>query len=100
MKAMITADGLVGTVVWQEACYLRRKQQPNEWLYVAYVPDRSCDATLTESDLVATGNLDSDSNFPGHRFEISYDLLMDDDMIFVEGTFGVPGKSWQVIGFH
>lgn len=29
--------------------------------------------------------------------EISYDLVMDDDMGFVEGTFRLPGESWQVI---
>lgn len=29
--------------------------------------------------------------------EISYDLVMDDDMSFVEGTFRSPGGPWQVI---
>jgi len=29
--------------------------------------------------------------------EISYDLVMDDDMGFVEGTFRLPGGPWQVI---
>ncbi len=31
------------------------------------------------------------------RAEISYDLVMDDDMSFVEGTFRLPGGDWQVV---
>jgi hypothetical protein len=29
--------------------------------------------------------------------EISYDLVMDDDMAFVEGTYRLPGGDWQVV---
>lgn len=28
---------------------------------------------------------------------ISYDLVMDDEMEFIEGTFRLPGAGWQVI---
>jgi hypothetical protein len=31
------------------------------------------------------------------RAEISYDLVMDDDMEFVEGTYRLPGYDWQVL---
>lgn len=34
------------------------------------------------------------------RAEISYDLVMDDDMSFVEGTFRLPGGEWQVFIFR
>ena len=30
------------------------------------------------------------------RAEISYDLVMDDDMSFVEGTYRLPDGEWQV----
>jgi hypothetical protein len=33
------------------------------------------------------------------RREISYDLVMDDDMPFVEGTYRLPGGAWQVVIF-
>ncbi len=33
------------------------------------------------------------------RAEISYDLVMDDDMQFAEGTYRVPGADWQVFIF-
>ena len=33
------------------------------------------------------------------RAEISYDLVMDDDMEFVEGTYRLPGGDWQVVIF-
>lgn len=29
--------------------------------------------------------------------EISYDLVMDEDMGFVEGTFRLPGGEWRVV---
>jgi hypothetical protein len=31
------------------------------------------------------------------RGEISYDLIMDDDMDFVEGTYRLTGGDWQVV---
>jgi hypothetical protein len=31
------------------------------------------------------------------RAEISYDLVMNDDMSFVEGTYRLPGGEWQVV---
>jgi hypothetical protein len=31
--------------------------------------------------------------------EISYDLVMDDEMPFVEGTYRLPGYEWQVVIF-
>ena len=34
---------------------------------------------------------------PGMRAEISYDLVMGDDMAFVEGTYRLPGGDWQVV---
>jgi hypothetical protein len=30
------------------------------------------------------------------RAEISYNLVMDDDMAFVEGAYRLPGGDWQV----
>lgn len=29
--------------------------------------------------------------------EISYDLVMNDEMSFVEGTYRLPGRDWQVV---
>jgi hypothetical protein len=29
--------------------------------------------------------------------EISYDLVMDDDMAFVEGSYRLPGEDWRVV---
>src|SRR5262249_47142452 len=34
---------------------------------------------------------------PEMRAEISYDLVMDDDMAFVEGTYRLAGGAWQVV---
>lgn len=31
------------------------------------------------------------------RAEISYDLVMEGEMDFVEGTFRLPGQDWQVL---
>ena len=34
-----------------------------------------------------------------NKAEISYDLIMEDDMSFVEGTYRLPGQDWQVFIF-
>lgn len=31
------------------------------------------------------------------RAEISYDIVMDNDMEWVEGTFRLPGGEWQIV---
>jgi hypothetical protein len=31
---------------------------------------------------------------------ISFDLIMDDDMFFIEGTYQLPGYPWQVFIIH
>jgi hypothetical protein len=33
------------------------------------------------------------------KAEISFDLIMEDDMSFVEGTYRLPGGEWQVFIF-
>ena len=33
------------------------------------------------------------------KAEISYDLVMEDEMSFVEGTYRLPGGEWQVFIF-
>ena len=33
------------------------------------------------------------------KAEISFDLIMDDDMDFVEGTYRLPGQDWEVFIF-
>ena len=33
------------------------------------------------------------------RAQISFDLVMEDSMSFVEGTYRLPGRDWQVFIF-
>lgn len=33
------------------------------------------------------------------RVEISFDLVMEEEMAFVEGTYRLPGEDWQVFIF-
>ncbi len=39
------------------------------------------------------------SNFLNTPTEVSFDLIMEDDMDFVEGCYRLPGKNWQVFVF-
>ena len=32
--------------------------------------------------------------------QLSYDLVMEDDMSFVEGTYRLPGRDWEVFIFR
>lgn len=51
--------------------------------------------SFSSTDLEPTGETDLEALLGTHD-EISYDLVMDDDMAFVEGTFRLRGCQWQV----
>ncbi len=37
------------------------------------------------------------TDVPLQRPQVSYDLIMEEDMAFVEGCFRLPGGEWQVV---
>jgi hypothetical protein len=87
-----------GTVVWCDPYWLSVKDaRRREWMYVVHLENLSKYVTFSESDLASTGAFEPESAFLGKQPEISFDVIMNDDMPFVEGTYRLPGRFWQVL---
>jgi hypothetical protein len=88
-----------GTVIWVDrpATYSGHVH----WTYCVYHRTLDRHLSVLESELRSTDDFDSEDAFLGTRFEISHDLVPDDDgtFAFVEGTYRLPGKFWEVMIF-
>jgi hypothetical protein len=93
-------SGQRGTVIWcDRPWFSRRAGAWAEWGYCVSFPSLECCRSFLESDLIPTGEFDTEQSQLGTRYEISYDTVMGDDMGFVEGSYRLPGCLWQVFLF-
>lgn len=89
-----------GTVVWLESTGVRRQPaSPDQWLYVVHVPSRSSWNAFFQYDLESEGGMDAESAHVGRRAEISFDTILEDDNVWVEGSYRLPGEFWKVVIF-
>src|SRR3954471_14968703 len=89
-----------GTVIWCDRPWFdRRAGAWREWIYSVSLADLGCYRSFLESDLEPTGEFDTEQSPLGSRYEISYDIVMSDDMGFVDGCYRLPGHLWQVLLF-
>lgn len=95
-SAILSPDR-TGTVVWCDP----PQKATGSWLYCVFIHASSQYLTVLECDLTSTGQFDSAQAYLGVRFEISHDLLPNDEgtFEFVEGTYRLPGKFWEVMVF-
>ncbi len=92
--------GETGVVLWQTFSYFGKPSSiQSNWRYSVYFPGRRACYTVLESMLEVTGGFDALENHLGSGFEISYDVVMEPDMTFVEGCYRLPGMFWQVFCF-
>ena len=90
-----------GTVVWLDSFYVRRHPtQPERWLYVVHLPTHAVWRTFFQSDLESEGGSDPEPAHLGKRPEISFDLVLEDDNDFMEGSYRLPGEFWKVVIFR
>ncbi len=82
--------GTSGTTLWCDA--------PNTLCLVYFVAEDAY-RTLPEEYLQSEGAFDPESAHLGMRPEFSFDVIVDDDMNWVEGTYRLPGKFWEVMLF-
>src|SRR5262245_58202019 len=91
--------GRSGTVLWRDAIQSRLLDRPHlrgsRWMYLVHFVADDAYRTLLEVDLQSEGTFDSESAHLGARSELSFDLVMDEDMSFVEGTYRLPGQFWE-----
>jgi hypothetical protein len=82
-------SGRWGTILWCDAF--------NE-MYLVYFPKNTY-RTLMDGHFQSEGAFDPESAHLGTRLEFSFDIDMSDDMNWVEGTYRLPGKFWEVMIF-
>ncbi len=87
-----------GTVIWCDApCFDRRTGRWSEWIYSVSLPDLGCCQAFLESDLQPTGGFETEQSLLASRYEISFDTVLEgDEHEVAEGSYRLPGRSWQV----
>jgi len=92
--------GIKGTVIWRDRPdFNRRTGVWREWAYSIYFPKYDSYCSFLESDLKPTGNVEAAEIHLGRRFEISYDIVMAEEMDAVEGCYRLPAQFWQGFAF-
>src|SRR5438874_133052 len=93
--------GQRGTVIWCDLPWFDgRTERWAEWGYAVSFPDLKSYSSFLESDLLPTGEFDSEESHLGIGYEISYDTVVSDDMGNLEGCYRIPGRLWQVFFFQ
>lgn len=87
-----------GTVIWRDFVTVRRfSGNESRWIYVVeFDVSKQC-MTCRESELVSIGEMGSEVDCLGRQCEISFDVLIEDDNSFVEGSYRLPGRFWEVL---
>lgn len=87
-----------GTVIWRDLVPERRScGREARWIYIVDFDARSRCVTCGESELKSTGEMSSKADCLGKRCEISFDVLLEDDCGFIEGSYRLPGRFWEVL---
>jgi hypothetical protein len=64
------------------------------------VPTHAAWKTFFQSDLESEGDFDPESAHLGKRFEISFDLVLEEYNGWIEGSYSLPGEFWKVVIFQ
>jgi len=90
----------IGTVFWADPPQ-KTNQMTDQWIYCVHLDAHHRYLNVLESNLRSTGEFSSEDEYLGTAFELGHDLLPDEDgnFSFVEGTYRLPGKLWQVMIF-
>jgi hypothetical protein len=94
-------QGERGTIIWLDSsAVLINPALPDQWLYIVHLPTHGIWRTFFQSDLESEGDLDPESAHLGKRREISFDLALDKDNGWMEGSYRLPGELWKVVIFQ
>lgn len=90
-----------GTVIALESsAVLKTPTDPGRWTYVVHLPARGLWKAFFQSDLESTGVVDRESDHLATRPEVSFDLVLEEGMTWMEGTYRLPGEPWMVVIFR
>lgn len=94
-------QGARGTVVWLDSSAVRRKPiEADRWLYIVHLPAQASWKSFFQSELTSESEFEDESAFLGFRPEISFDLVLDEDNGWNEGSYRLPGEFWKVVIFN
>ena len=96
-----------GTVIWSEHRISTRSDIPTDWVHLLQL-DQPISARegsykyfeCFEQDLTSLACFREEGLFLGSDYQVSSDLVLDDDMGFFEGTFRTPGAFWGLVLVH
>src|SRR5262245_18031645 len=95
--------GRTGTILWLNCNWVSRAlpgmSAAAGWLYLVSFSPENAYRSLFESFLQSEGGVEPESAHLGTRPEFSFDIIMDDDKEYVEGTYRLPGRFWEVMVF-
>jgi len=90
-----------GVVIWLDSFYTRKyPEQPDMWMYIVHLPDPGCWKTFLQADLESSGDFDPETVHLGKQPEISFDTVLEEENAYVEGSYRLPGRFWQVVVFR
>ncbi len=93
--------GRSGTILWCDDYWVRQSPvRKRGWLYLVFFAPETAYRSLFESDLQSEGTFEPESAHLALRPEFSFDIIMEDDMNYVEGTYRLPGRFWEVMIFR
>src|SRR5580658_6988698 len=89
-----------GTVIWIDSSAVRREPtRPDKWLYLVHLPSINAWKSFFQWEIKSEGGFDSESDHLGKSPEISFDTLLEEDNVDVEGSYRLPGEFWKVVNF-
>ena len=96
-----------GTVIWSEHRISTRHDMPTDWVHLLEL-DQPISAVegyykffeCFEPDLTSLAGFGEENLFLGSDYQVSSDLVLDDDMGFFEGTFRIPNAFWGLVLVH
>jgi hypothetical protein len=86
-----------GTIVCLESQPVLHER--GEWAYSVHLPAIGLWMTCIQSDLESLGSVSPESDNLATRPEISFDIILQPENPWAEGTFRLPGGLWQVAIF-
>jgi hypothetical protein len=92
--------GRFGTILWRDPDWIRKPPPwASGWLYLVFFTPANVYRTLFESELQSEGTFDPEVAHLGIRSEFSSDIILEEDMTWIEGIYRLPGHFWEVMVF-
>lgn len=99
-KELAHYAGESGTVVWHDSSSVRQPDRADHWIYVVHLPHRTSWISSLQCHLKSEGTFDTEADHLTDRAEISFDTVLEEDNDYVEGSYRLPGRFWQVVAFQ